>query len=303
MLLRELQSIGPDLVPSAVEGTYRLCADLLRDHPCRADHVERDLPYGGDDRQRLDVHRSSQHSPVLEPVLVFVHGGGFIGGSKHTPGLPFFDNVGAWAVEQGMVGVTVDYRLAPAHRWPEVVHDLAAALAWLRAHAQEHGGDRDRIVLMGHSAGAAHVAGYLAGQAGPVEALAAAVLLSGIYDVARARQDITDPAQAEQLGAYYGEDGGLDPRKSALPGLLRSSVPTLFGVAELDPPLFHRQAGMVLDALLDQQGTLPPFAWVPGHNHFSEVLTLGADPAGLATLLHRFLRPLSLGRQVARAAG
>ena len=260
----------------------------------------RDLPYGPDARHRLDVHRSAQRSTVPVPVLVFVHGGGFVSGAKHTPGLPFFDNVGAWAVRHGMVGVTVDYRLAPAYRWPDVVHDLAAALAWVRARAADHGGDPDRVVLMGHSAGAAHVAGYLAGQAGPVAGLAAAVLLSGIYDVARARQDVAGPAQAEQLRAYYG-DGDLDPTQSALPALLRSPVPMLFGVAELDPPLFHRQAGSVLDASLHERGTLPPFAWTPGHNHFSQVLTLGADPASLGALLHRFLQePLSPHRRDAR---
>lgn len=289
-LLRQLRSIGPTLAPDAVARTSQLCARFQRGRPCRAGHVERDLAYGPDTRQRLDVHRPARRARVPAPVLVFVHGGGFIGGDKHTPGLPFFDNAGGWAVRSGMVGITINYRLAPAHPWPAAAQDVAAALTWVRAQAPDLGGDPDRIVLMGHSAGAAHVAAYLSGQSGPVtDGLAAAVLLSGIYDLTLARRDASAAVQVEQLRAYFGGNDALDATQSALRGLVRSPVPMLFGVAELDPPLFQRQAGVVLDALLRRHGTLPPFAWLAGHNHFSQILTLGADPDGLAALLDRFL--------------
>ena len=52
------------------------------------------------------------------PVLVFVHGGGFTGGNKSTPGSPFYDNVPLWAARNGLVGVNITYRLAPQHPWP-----------------------------------------------------------------------------------------------------------------------------------------------------------------------------------------
>ena len=95
---------------------------------------------------------------------MFVHGGGFIGGDKHVPGSPMYDHVGAWAVRNGWVGVTITYRLAPEHTWPSGAQDVAAAAAWVRDNIASYGGDPSRIVVAGHSAGCVHVASYLAGQ-------------------------------------------------------------------------------------------------------------------------------------------
>jgi len=113
------------------------------------------------------------------PVLVFIHGGGFTRGAKHTPGSPFYDNVGLWAADHGLVGVTINYRLAPQYPWPSGIEDLTLVVAWLKSHISEYGGDPDKIFLWGHSAGAAHVADYVAHQATglpvlPSEAAAAA---------------------------------------------------------------------------------------------------------------------------------
>ena len=64
-----------------------------------------------------------------------------------------------------MVGVTMNYRLAPQHRWPSGAEDVGAAIEWLATEIGGYGGDAGRIVVAGHSAGASHVAGFLAGQA------------------------------------------------------------------------------------------------------------------------------------------
>ena len=99
------------------------------------------------------------------PVLVFIHGGGFSRGAKHTAGSPFYDNVGLWAVDHGLIGVTINYRLAPQYPWPSGIEDLTQVVVWLKAHIAEYGGDPGKIFLWGHSAGAAHVADYVAHQA------------------------------------------------------------------------------------------------------------------------------------------
>ena len=93
---------------------------------------------------------------------MFVHGGGFVGGDKHVPGTPMYDHIGAWAVRNGWVGVTITYRLAPEHTWPAGAQDVAAAVQWVRDNIASYGGDPSRIVLAGHSAGSVHVASYLA---------------------------------------------------------------------------------------------------------------------------------------------
>ena len=80
-----------------------------------------------------------------------------------------------------------DYRLYPEVRFPDFVADGARALRWLRAHAGDFGGDPERIILMGHSAGA-HIAAllaydrrYLAREAVPASAISGLVGLAGPY--------------------------------------------------------------------------------------------------------------------------
>ncbi len=86
----------------------------------------------------------------------------FTRGAKHSPGSPFFDNIGIWAAKHGLVGVTINYRLAPQFQWPAGIEDLTLLTAWLQLHVASYGGDPTKIYLWGHSAGAAHVGDYLA---------------------------------------------------------------------------------------------------------------------------------------------
>ncbi|MFD2779896.1 alpha/beta hydrolase [Novosphingobium pokkalii] len=83
------------------------------------------------------------------------------------------------AAQAGLIGAVINYRLAPDHTWPAGSEDVLAALDWLVAHVADHGGDPQRIVLMGTSAGAVHVAGAI--RLRPDLAVRGAVLLSGLY--------------------------------------------------------------------------------------------------------------------------
>ena len=99
---------------------------------------------------------------AARPVFMFVHGGGFVRGNKRAPGSPFYDNIMLWATRNGMVGVNMTYRLAPhTVALPAGQEDLAMAVRWAADNAAAHGGDPNRIYLMGHSAGATHVAIYV----------------------------------------------------------------------------------------------------------------------------------------------
>lgn len=86
------------------------------------------------------------------PIVVWVHGGGFVGGDKQHLLLAVMKP--DFFVSQGFVFVSVNYRLAPQHKFPAQGHDMAAALAHLHDHAEEFGGDPDQILLIGDSAGA-----------------------------------------------------------------------------------------------------------------------------------------------------
>lgn len=278
----ELSRIGREFTPETIEAVRRLFGPLHEANGYRAPRVERDFSYGPDPRHRLDVHAPEQPSE-LRPALLFVHGGGFVGGDKSDPELPYYDHVGGWAVRNGMVAVTTTYRLAPGHRWPAAAEDISAALAWVRQHIGGFGGDPRRIVLAGHSAGAAHVASFVAGHGGPgADSLAGAVLLSGTYDPPTAEQN-------PMLESYYGGDPARYADQSSLPGLVAWKLPLLLGVAELDLPDFHRQAVVVLDAMLDAHGVHPAFVTVPDHTHLSSILALGLDDDALGAVLARFV--------------
>ena len=114
--------------------------------------VARDLPYGPHARQRLDVYVADRKGPP-KPVLVFLYGGAWNDGDKSIYGF-----AGGALAARGFVTVVPDYRLYPEVRYPAFLQDNAAAVRWAREHAREYGGDPDRIVLMGHSAGAYNAA-------------------------------------------------------------------------------------------------------------------------------------------------
>jgi triacylglycerol lipase len=292
-----MQGLGTELTPALIEQTQALFAPLVARPQPAVCKVERDISYGPDARHRLDVfHPPSGVSS--RPVVAFVHGGGFVRGDKGGPDAPFYNNVGMWAVRHGMIGVTVTYRLAPAARWPSGAQDLASALGWLGANIDRFGGDPARIFLMGQSAGGAHVAGYLAGHGksgGPGFAregaggasqppLAGAMLISGVYDLLTMRHSTYEEA-------YFDSDPNRFVERSSLEGLVRTAVPCLFAVAELDSAVFQQQAARVVDAHRAAQGGVwPRMLYLQGHNHLSPVLQLSADVDTLGPELVRFIR-------------
>ncbi|HEV2567340.1 alpha/beta hydrolase [Sphingomonas sp.] len=117
------------------------------------------LAYGEGPRRRLDVYvpRKIGDSPhFLRPVIVFFYGGSWNSGDRRG-----YSFVGRALAARGFVTVIPDYRLVPEVTYPGFVEDGAAAVRWVRAHAKDYGGDGERIVLAGHSAGA-YIAAMLA---------------------------------------------------------------------------------------------------------------------------------------------
>jgi acetyl esterase/lipase len=113
------------------------------------------LKFGESARLRLDVYEP-RGAHKGRPVVVFWYGGSWLRGDRSQ-----YRFVGAALAEAGFVTVLPDYRLFPDVRFPAFVDDGARAVAWVQQHASEFGGDPNRIVLMGHSAGA-HMAAFLA---------------------------------------------------------------------------------------------------------------------------------------------
>lgn len=275
----ELRRMGPALNPDLVEATRRLYAALPRPQPAATE--QGDLAYGAHPRQRLDIYRPAGAAGPL-PALVYVPGGGFTGGDKRVDEV-FYGNVGRFAATHGLVGVVVNYRLAPEAGWPAGAEDVRAAVGFLRENAAALGLDPARVALMGQSAGATHVATALTHPAlGPPLDVRAAVLVNGMLDM-------TADLGAPNLRAYFGADDAALPARSPLGAAGAGSVPTMIALSELDPPFLARTTLRYAAALTERDGRVPPFALLPGHNHVSCVMSLGTADDTLAAPLLRFL--------------
>ena len=228
--------------------------------------VARDLAYGPDPRQRLDVFRPAAAQGV--PVVVFVHGGAFVRGDKRTSE-EIYDNVLYWFARQGWVGINVEYRLAPESSYPGGARDVALALGWVRQHVAAHGGDPDRVMLIGHSAGGTHAATCVFDPAVAAEPASARAL---VLISARLRADRRpENPNAEGVAAYHGSDDSLDEARSPVSHASRSALPVFVVVAEHENPLLDMYGLEFAHRLASARGRAPRFLQMRGHNHMSIV--------------------------------
>lgn len=165
---------------------------------------DRDVAYGEHGtRNFLDIWRRPDLAPdVRSPVIVQIHGGTWMSGSKEQQAAPLM----AHLAERGWVSVALNYRLAPDHPWPAQIVDVKRAIAWVKEHIAEYGGDPDFVAITGGSAG-----GHLAALAALTPAVAefqpgfedadtsvqAAVPMYGVYDVTN--RDRTGRSDMEDL--------------------------------------------------------------------------------------------------------
>jgi len=265
----KIAAIGRKVDPAATAAIY---APLQKTMPQPGVRAERDIAYGPGPKETLDLFTPAAKASRPRPILIFVHGGGFVGGDKNKAAngaaSPFYDNTMIWAVNHGLVGINMNYELAPKAQYPTVQREMAEAVAWARKNAASWGGDPNRIVLWGHSAGASHVGSFVAhpetyadipGAAKPVQG---AVMTSGSYEFGGAKDNV-----------YFGPAATLAERSSTA-GLIKSKVPLLVAHAELDPPFMVADAEK-LDAALTKAGRGHQYLVAAKHGHMSESYSVG----------------------------
>ncbi len=142
-LVATLPAIAQAQAPDRAAEPFRLPAGV---------QAELDIAYaGGSPAQKLDLYLPTGIATAPRPAIVVVHGGGWRGGDKQR---------GQWAripaqyASYGYVAISVNYRLTGEAPWPAQIEDVKAAVRWLRAHAEKHAVDVDRIGAYGNSAGA-----------------------------------------------------------------------------------------------------------------------------------------------------
>jgi triacylglycerol lipase len=275
-----IRKIGP--IVDAVN-TAKLYAPLFQNQkePYSGVTVTRDLAYGPDPLNKMDIFTTGPAQPG-KMVVIYVHGGGFERGDKRQAGTAFYDNLMLWATQQGWVGINIDYRLAPKNHWPDAHEDMAAVIRWVKANIAQYGGDPNRIVLWGQSAGASLIAGYLAhpqfyGPGG--HGVKGAILNSGFYD------------NGTTGSAYFGNDPKQLAERSSVEGMKKLNIPLLISHTEVDLPDAIVQADNVKKALCDV-GHCPTYLVLKDHSHVSQNYSIGTADVSLSGPVLQFIRAL-----------
>jgi acetyl esterase/lipase len=278
----KLLELGRTIDPPKTAALY---APLQPKEPYEGVKTERDVKYGPAERHLLDVFVPETNSSA-RPVLVFIHGGGFVAGNKRNPGSPFYDNIMLWAVKNGFIGVNATYRLAPQFVYPASAEDVASVVQWVTEKIRERGGDPARIFLMGQSAGAVHVANYVSHpELHKVKGggLAGAIMISGIYDLA------ASPVGGSEI-AYFGSDPSRYAERSSLRGLVETKIPLMATAAELDPPRFIEQYELLKQATCKHASGCARTFMLPQHSHMSEVYAINTSDTRLTDEILEFVK-------------
>ena len=238
----------------------------------------RDLQYvdDGTRRHRLDIYRPRRATGDMvtgAPVLLQIHGGAWTIGSKEQQGLPLMYQL----AHDGWVCVAINYRLSPKATWPDHLVDCKQALAWVKQHITEYGGDPDRIVVTGGSAGG-HLAAMIGLTANDPQ------FQPGFEDV-----DTSVRAFVPMYGVYDFTDregirGRRDPLRRALERhIVKRLRDEEFTIFDLASPMSHVREGvppcLVIHGALD---TLAPAAEA---RHFVGLLrAVSTEPVAYAQL-------------------
>jgi len=272
--------------------TQSIYKPLLDRQPREGVKIRRDVRYGSDERQRLDIYEPEAQPAGLRSLLLLMPGGGFIRGDKSER-----ENFGQRFAREGVVTAVANYRLAPLHQWPAGAEDVIAAYVWLRQNAAQFGVDPNRIFLAGESAGAAHVAAAtLVRRFHPREGLviAGTVLISGVYNahlerLARVQFGVTTPDPRNE--AYFGSDFERYRQMSTVELIdVPPAAPLLITYAELDLLGMQVQAGELFARLVTDHGYSPQLRVIRGHNHLTQVYAVNTGDESLSAPLLEFLR-------------
>jgi arylformamidase len=252
---------------AAVPGSGDIVAGWTeRSEALRARHgAHLDLRYGPRQRNRIDFLRIADRAPTL----VFIHGGYWQMRAKEN-----FTWFAEGPMAHGINVALIGYTLAPEATLDEIVAEMHAGIDFLAEHLPTLGGDADRIVVSGWSAG-----GHLAAMALAHPRVKAAMAISGIYDL--------EPIRHSYLNAKLGLDEAMSRRNSPLLQAGGAAAPLSLAVGGAELPLLRQQTADFA-AHRASHGLPVTYEEIPGADHFS-IMNQLASPTGRITTLIRQL--------------
>lgn len=243
-------------------------------------HAARDIAYGDDPRQTLDIYVPAG-ATGSSPVMTFIYGGGWDNGSKND-----YSFVGHAFASRGFVTVVPDYRLVPQVRFPDFLRDCAQALRWVQDNIAGQGGDVGRVHLSGHSAGAYNAVmialdrryGARAGvRPGLVRSVSG---LAGPYDFL--------PLDDDRTRAAFGQTQDLSQTQPV--NVVRAGGPRVFlATGDADTTVFPRNT-YALGRKLKAAGATVEVKTYAGVGHPGILLALGKSFRGNAPALDDIVR-------------
>lgn len=240
-----------------------------------ASQVVRGAAYGAGPRQLLDVY-APRRARGRAPVAVFFYGGSWDSGRRQD-----YNWVGRALASRGFVAVVADYRLYPEVKYPGFLEDGAQAVRWAADNAARYGGDVERIVLVGHSAGAYNAVmlgldrRYLSAAGVDPARVRAIAGLSGPYDFLPIRSDIT--------ARIFGEAPDL-PSTQPLTFAGPQSPPAFLATGDADSMVWPKNT-IALAKKLREAGVPVEERHYPGVDHIRMVLALSRPLRGRAPVL------------------
>jgi len=284
----KIKAMGARLTRDIVITTYKLYTPLLATAPQDGVKITLDQTYGPDARNRLDLYQPKARVKRGSPIVVYLHGGGYVRGDKKRQ-----DNIGTWFARQGVIGIMANYRFAPKNTWPSGAEDIVSMIKWIKANARRIGGNAQKIFLMGVSAGAGHVASYVFFERFHInnDGVAGAILLSGpSYDLSlNLDRDGKKLSHSGEL-AYFGADLSKHEDMSSIRNVYGRKIPVFIAYAEFDMPLIQRQNMVLIEALYKRDKMLPTVKQVIGHNHISITRHFNTKDQSLGPDLLEFIR-------------
>jgi acetyl esterase/lipase len=240
------------------------------DNGCAGVTLSRNVKYGDNERNVLDVAVSADKAPAPRPVLLFIAGESFSDDGGATAAA-LRDQALCLAAQNGLVAVTMTYRLAPTDPWPAGARDVAAAISWIHQNVDLFGGDAQAVVAVGYSVGAFHLASLLAHKElqNTDSDIAGAILISGIYH--------SDRNASDGERSYLGADANKYDARSAFPGILAVDAPIVLAWSSADPPPLVAQAEKLKERLCGA-GHCPRTSVLI--SRFSAASVFGRDGAG-----------------------
>ncbi len=259
--------------------------------------VTSDVKYSDDqgkgaELQTLDIYAPRGAQKL--PVLIYIHGGGWSRGDKREVGAqPKLFN------EQGVVFVAVNYRLAPEVKYPTNINDIAAGIGWVRANIDRYGGDPQKLVIMGHSAGS-HLASLIATHPGPlgrqglkVSDLKGAISLDGSGFNLVERLDGGDPKVLTAYTRAFGPDRAVYADASPIQHVGKGAgVPPFLLTYVKEDSVNYTQAKAFAERILASGGRAE-LAFIEGKDHATLASDLGTDRDTAGQEIVHFVRTVT----------